>query len=220
MTVEPIQSSPPLFNSQQSGSPSSNSVISADFQTFLQMLTTQMMNQDPLNPIDSSDYAAQLAAFSTVEQQVVTNGLLENMSTLLGLGGLGEASTWVGRDVRSEAPGFFDGQPIELAVSPAPQADESVLEVYDEFGTLVQSVNVTGTDDLITWAGVDDEGNPLPGGEYSFVVDNLIDGESIGLTPVYSYNEVIEARMSNGQIQLILESGRIISADSATGIRA
>ncbi len=45
----------------------SSSNISADFETFLKMLTVQMQNQDPLNPVDSSDYATQLATFSGVE---------------------------------------------------------------------------------------------------------------------------------------------------------
>lgn len=220
MTIPTVQASPPAFTSQNAAPAQSSGVISADFQTFLQMLTTQMMNQDPLNPIDSSDYAAQLAAFSTVEQQVMTNGLLENMASLLGLSGLGEASTWVGREVRSEAPAFFDGEPIELVVRPMPQADQSVLKVYDDFGSLVDSMTVSGDENVITWAGVGESGYPLPSGEYSFVVENLVDGQSIGTTSVLSYNEVIEAQLENGRVQLILEGGRVISADSATGIRA
>ena len=48
-------------------------VLSSDFETFLKMLTVQLENQDPLNPVDSADYAVQLATFSGVEQQVQTN---------------------------------------------------------------------------------------------------------------------------------------------------
>ena len=57
------------------GSSTSTGGISSDFNTFLRMLTVQMQNQDPLNPIDSADYAVQLATFSGVEQQVRTNQL-------------------------------------------------------------------------------------------------------------------------------------------------
>ena len=56
--------------------------ISSDFETFLRMLTVQMQNQDPLNPIQSSDFAVQLATFSGVEQQVRTNDLLEKRKKL------------------------------------------------------------------------------------------------------------------------------------------
>ncbi|MDA7430212.1 flagellar hook assembly protein FlgD [Primorskyibacter aestuariivivens] len=220
MTISATQSPPSLFNTGAAPSSSNSTVLNSDFNTFLQMLTTQMMNQDPLNPIDSSDYAAQLAAFSSVEQQVVTNSLLEDMAGLLGVGGLAEVSTWVGRDVRSEAPAYFDGEPLELAVTVALQADQSVLEVYDQNGDLVQTTVVDPDSDSVIWAGVDENGTPFPSGEYSFVVDNLVDDESIGLTSVHTYNEVIEARSQNGQIVLVLEGGRLLSVDSVSGIRA
>lgn len=55
-----------------------------DFETFLKMLTTQIRNQDPLNPMEGSDFAVQLATFSGVEQQVQTNDLLQKMTDQLG----------------------------------------------------------------------------------------------------------------------------------------
>ena len=60
-------------------SASPDSVISSDFETFLKMLTTQLQNQDPLDPVKSEDFAVQLATFSGVEQQVLTNDLLESL---------------------------------------------------------------------------------------------------------------------------------------------
>ena len=51
-------------------SPSSTSALTSDFETFLKMLTTQARYQDPLEPLDSQEYASQLAQFSMVEQQV------------------------------------------------------------------------------------------------------------------------------------------------------
>ena len=59
------------------------SKISSDFETFLKMLTAQISNQDPLNPIDASDYSTQLATFSGVEQQVLTNDLLRQIQNKL-----------------------------------------------------------------------------------------------------------------------------------------
>lgn len=58
------------------GTAATSSVLSSDFEVFLQMLTAQAEYQDPLEPIDSSEYAAQLAQFSMVEQQVMTNDLM------------------------------------------------------------------------------------------------------------------------------------------------
>ena len=53
-----------------SPSAKTQNAVTSDFQTFIQMLTTQAENQDPLNPMDSAEYASQLASFSSVEQQV------------------------------------------------------------------------------------------------------------------------------------------------------
>ena len=66
MTTSAINAASTTAASTSSGKP----LISSDFDTFLKMLTAQMQNQDPMKPIDSADYAVQLATFSGVEQQV------------------------------------------------------------------------------------------------------------------------------------------------------
>ena len=78
--------------------PAPKQQISADFETFLRMLAVQMENQDPLNPVDSSDYATQLATFSGVEQAVRSNDLLTNLSAQMNLSGMGEMAAWVGKE--------------------------------------------------------------------------------------------------------------------------
>lgn len=79
MTAAPVTGSPAI------PSPTSSSgALTSDFDTFLRMLTVQMQNQDPLDPVDSADYAVQLATFSGVEQQVRTNELLTELSCLDG----------------------------------------------------------------------------------------------------------------------------------------
>ena len=199
---------------------SSRGALSSDFDTFLQMLTAQMRNQDPLNPLDSTEFASQLATFSSVEQQVVTNDLLGNMITLLGVGGLGDMANWVGRAVRSDAPAYFDGTPIALSVAPSHLADESYLEVYDDTDTLVQRLPLTPGQTTFEWAGVDDSGTPFVAGHYNFVVDNISQAESIGQTPVSSYQEVTEARINNGELVLVLNGGYPVDVENITGVRA
>ena len=184
------------------------------------MLTAQMRNQDPLNPLDSTEFASQLATFSSVEQQVVTNDLLGNMITLLGVGGLGDMANWVGRAVRSDAPAHFDGTPIALSVAPSHLADESYLEVYDDTDTLVQRLPLTPGQTTFEWAGVDDSGTPFVAGHYNFVVDNISQAESIGQTPVSSYQEVTEARINNGELVLVLNGGYPVDVENITGVRA
>lgn len=210
---------PALLNAAAASAPKNETVLASDFDTFLKMLTTQVMNQDPLNPIDSSDYAAQLAQFSSVEQQVLTNDLLTNLASMLGTNGFGDLAGWIGREVRSDAPAYFDGTPVELSLAQAPAADDFVLEVYDDRGTLVQSIPLSPGLTRVDWSGTDDQGAPFPPGQYSFLVDNRVAGESIGVTKVATYNHVIEARVDSGQMYLMLEGGHRLTTDSVTGIR-
>jgi len=99
-------------------SASSTKEISSDFETFLKMLTVQMQNQDPLNPVDSSDYAVQLATFSGVEQQVQTNDLLRGLTALMGTSGMAQMASWVGKEARAPVAAYFGGSPVTLAPTP------------------------------------------------------------------------------------------------------
>ena len=83
-------------------------MINSDFQTFLTMLTTQMQNQDPLNPMESTEFATQLATFSGVEQQVRTNELLGSLQDSMALSSMGQIAGWIGMDARAEMPMAFD----------------------------------------------------------------------------------------------------------------
>ena len=87
------------------------------------MLTTQVENQDPLDPIKTEDYATQLAQFSAVEQQTKTNDLLEVLNAQFGQMGMAELANWVGMEARVEAPASFDGGAIAVAASPVTTAE-------------------------------------------------------------------------------------------------
>ena len=114
-----------------------DSVLSSDFETFLQMLTTQARYQDPLEPIDSSEYSAQLAQFSMVEQQVLSNDLLSALSSQLGAGNMAQLAGWIGMEARSDAPAAFTGAPITIAPTPTANADRVQLVVYNADGAEV-----------------------------------------------------------------------------------
>ena len=79
-----------------------------------------MQNQDPLNPMDSADYAVQLATFSGVEQQVRTNQLLTDMQTRFQQSGMAEMAGWIGKEARSPAPVRFTGSPCHPVAQPGP----------------------------------------------------------------------------------------------------
>jgi flagellar basal-body rod modification protein FlgD len=138
-----------------------SSVLSSDFETFIKMLTMQAKYQDPLEPIDSSEYAAQLAQFSMVEQQVQSNELLAHLTEQLGGSNMAGMANWIGMEARTAAPTYFDGAPITVAPTIPIGADEVFLVVYDDDGAQVQRQALPTSNEPFLWAGVVDSGTPI-----------------------------------------------------------
>lgn len=197
----------------------SNALISSDFQTFLTMLTAQLENQDPLNPVDSADYAVQLATFSGVEQQVQTNQLLGDLMDKLAVGGLADLAGWVGMEARSGAPASFDGTPVDVHAAPAAYADAARLVVRDAAGRVVQADAIPVQSGVRTWAGVDPSGQPFPAGQYSFEVESLIAGEVVETSPAETYSRIVEIRAQDGQTVLVLGNGATVDSSGVSALR-
>lgn len=195
------------------------SALTSDFDTFIKMLTAQARYQDPMEPLDSSEYAAQLAQFSMVEQQVLSNDLLTALSTQLGSGSMTQMAGYIGMEALSIAPTPFDGSPITINPNPVAAADEVFLVVRDADGAEVQRLAIPVAADPVEWAGVTDDGAPFPDGLYSFEVESREEGEALLTDPVPTYTRITEARMQNGEAVLILEGGSAISTTAITGLR-
>lgn len=204
---------------QQPAPAEAGSVLSSDFETFLQMLTAQAKYQDPLEPIDSSEYAAQLAQFSMVEQQVKANELLSALGTQIGAGNMAEMGGWIGMEVRSAAPAQFSGSPITLAPNPPAAADEVFLVVRDSNGAEVQRMTVPNSAEPIEWAGVGDDQTPFEDGVYSFELEAYANDSLIGSTAVESYARITEVRSEGGATMLVLQGGVLVFPGEVTAIR-
>jgi flagellar basal-body rod modification protein FlgD len=206
-------------SSASTASSGQTSKISSDFNTFLRMLTVQMQNQDPLNPIDSADYAVQLATFSGVEQQVRTNQLLADMQARFQQMGMAEMASWIGQEARSNAPVFYDGDPVTLSPNPAQGATGAVVVVRDAQGNLVSRENIPASVEPYRWLGADAAGNPLPRGIYSLTLESRQGENVIDSRPIEHYARVIEARGGAGGTKLVLEGGVEVSASAVTALR-
>jgi flagellar basal-body rod modification protein FlgD len=190
-----------------------------DYQMFLKMLTAQATNQDPLNPIDSSDYATQLATFSGVEQQVKTNDLLTALAAQLGTSGMAEMAAWVGKEARAPVAANFTGTPITIAPNPASSADHVDLIVKDAAGVEVQRLPIAVSANTIEWAGVGANGTPLPNGTYSFTVESSLGGQVLLSEPADVYSTIQEVRSEGGQTILILSGGIAVSSTLVSALR-
>ena len=194
-------------------------MISSDFETFLTLLTTQLENQDPLNPLDSSEFAQQLATFSGVEQQVKTNDLLRDISAGLGASGLNQLAGWVGMEARVNAPAVFDGTPLTLAPEIDPASDAATLIVRDVGGREVAREAMPPTSDTLLWAGVGPDGEPLPLGTYTFEVESVNQGEVTSTKPVDHYARIVEARNGASGVELVVPGGASVAASDIVALR-
>lgn len=193
--------------------------ISSDFETFLKMLTAQMTNQDPLAPMESADFAVQLATFSGVEQQVQTNELLKSLSIQMGMNGMADMASWFGRETRAPVPARFDGAPITVVPNPAALADQVALVVTDADGTEVQRLTLPVSADPVDWTGIGTDGETLPPGTYRFETVSYKDGEVILQETTDIYARITEVRADGSDVLLVLEGGGTIPALSVGALR-
>lgn len=193
---------------------------SSDYDTFLKMLTTQMQNQDPLNPIDSADYAVQLATFSGVEQQTKTNQLLETLASRFDLLGMSELAGWVGNEARANVPVQYSGEPVTIAPEPETRADRAVLVVRNAAGSVVSRDELVLPARPFDWQGTDMTGAELSPGRYTLSVESHAGETLLGTKAVESFARIEEVRGGEGGTRLVLAGGTEVAASAVTALRS
>lgn len=149
--------------------------LTDDFSDFLTLLTTQLQNQDPLSPMDSTEFTNQLVQFSQVEQGINTNQKLDDLLALQ-LSTLSSSMLdYVGLDITyTSAEMHYDGtQPVDINYALSKTASVLKVNVYDESGTLVRSMDAPTSSGAhkATWDGKDNSGNVMEPGTYSVKVE-------------------------------------------------
>lgn len=206
---------------QATGSPQAKAVLSSDFETFINMLTTQAKYQDPLEPLDSSEYAAQLAQFSMVEQQVLSNDLLTALTSQLGSSTMGQMAGWIGMEGRTTGPVQFDSAPITVLPEPPAGAQEMELVVYNVRGQEVDRAALPVSSNPVLWAGVQQSGVPFPSGLYRFEVESVgTGGSALATTQAGTYAKIVEVQNLGTEARVIFAGGAETSAASVTALRA
>lgn len=186
--------------------------LSSDLNTFLRLLTTQLRNQDPTQPMDANQLTQQLVQFSTVEQQVQTNTRLRELIELQQAGQLGEAATLVGRRVAVESDRLpLQSGAAEISLPAAGRARTARVEVRDTAGNVIRGEEVRlGTEATRwRWDGLDARGARRPDGEYRIAVQGrAADGTATPL-PFSVLGTVTGAGREEGQLLLRMGSTRI-----------
>jgi flagellar basal-body rod modification protein FlgD len=138
-------------------------MLASNFETFLTLLTSQLKNQDPLSPVDSNQFTAQLTQMAGVEQQLLTNDLLKSLVSAQGGGGLGQAATYIGKEATAawSATKMADGE-ASWSYELGSNAASATLQVLDGTGKVVWSgdapAKTTGMHEF-TWDGEATTGN-------------------------------------------------------------
>lgn len=202
-----------------SGAIADTGTIGADFDTFLSLLTAQLKNQDPLKPVDSTEFVAQLAEFSAVEQQVQSNASLSDILETLRGGDITALADWLGAGVSTSDATHFSGQPITLSLVPSADADRAELVVRNEAGVEAARLSVDPTARTLLWAGENDLGRAPPTDRYRFSLESSSNGQSLPVTKATAFVEVIEARLVDETPHLTLSSGETISITEVDAVR-
>lgn len=196
-----------------------SAAIAADFQTFLTLLTTQLRNQDPLSPTDSTEYMSQLASFSGVEQQVRTNDRLDSILSVLGNGSAAGLAEWIGREIQAPTSADYAGTDVAVGLAPVAGADRAVLVVTNAFGNEVARRTVAADATSATWDGTDALGAAAAHGAYRFALEGYAGDTLVGTTPGTVYATVREVRLAGGETSLVVGDGAEVALSDVTGFR-
>lgn len=149
-----------------------NDTLASNFTTFLQLLTTQLKNQNPLDPLDTNQFTQQLVQFAQVEQQLKSNTQLETLVSLQQATQATQALGYIGQTVA------IDGQTSKLTGNTAgwsfnsPKPASATVNIINSTGATV----FTGTYSLnsgiqnFVWDGRNNSGVKQPDGEYKLAI--------------------------------------------------
>lgn len=158
----------------------------SDYNLFLKLLTTQMTNQDPLDPMKTSEYTQQLVQYSQVEQSIQQTGKLDAILSQLTSQQLAQASSYIGREARfSSAVAGLGTAPAQwtYAVDGTPASVTGTIR--DSLGTAVATVQLdpSKSEGSYQWDGTKADGTKAAAGAYTFSLDaKASDGSSLGTT--------------------------------------
>lgn len=181
---------------------SRNSLASSE-ETFLALLTTQLKNQDPLSPLDSNEFTAQIVQMTGVEQQLLTNDLL---AMLVGMndGGLAGSVNLIGKTVTAATPeATLKGGQSTWTYDIARAATSVKYEVVNSAGQIVFSRTDSGVaagGGNFKWDGKTTQGTQLPdGGTYSLKITATGSGGEAIKSSIYTTGVASAVETLNGQ---------------------
>jgi flagellar basal-body rod modification protein FlgD len=163
-----------------------NSVMGKE--DFLSLLVAQLQHQDPLNPSESTEFTAQLAQFSSLEQLQNIDATLTGFQVYQSTSNNIQSSSFIGKTVTATGNmfGVNDGKPDSIQFDLENDADSVYIQIYDNFGGFVTDIEAGARQaggQGVVWDGRDSNGTPVADGSYSFTVMAMnTDGDTVKST--------------------------------------
>jgi flagellar basal-body rod modification protein FlgD len=187
---------------------------------FLTMLVAQLQNQDPLNPMDGTDFSAQLAQFSQLEQLINLNDSMDSLATSFSKKSEGDAVSYIGKQVTGNVnimtvdEGTVSGGFYNLS-----KAADVMVSITDADGKTVKTLypgqQATGSH-LISWNGTDNNGDAVEDGSYTYtVLANT--GSGFAAVPSSITGTVSGVAYNNGKAYLVVQ-GILLDLESVTAV--
>jgi len=191
---------------------------------FIKLITTQLQFQDPLKPMDSTEFIAQLTQFSTLEQTTEMRSLMGGVAaSLTSVNNLGMAGL-IGKEVQVAGKLFshMEGAPDTLKYDLDAGASSIGIQVINSAGDVVRTFGLgaqTAGMQSAIWDGFDNNGNLLPSGEYAFSVEAK-DATNLPVkATAYTFGQVTGVNYKQG-VPFLVVNGSEVSAATISEVRA
>jgi flagellar basal-body rod modification protein FlgD len=162
---------------------------------FLKLLVTQLQNQDPMNPSDSTQFVSQLAQFSSLEQLTNVNDNLKTVQLFDQSINNAQAVNFVGKTIKASGSVFElgSGEKHEIQFQLGEDAAKVYVSINDSTGATVRKIEMdqmAAGSRSVVWNGADENGNAVSAGTYSFSV-NAVDSSGDAMTAAAYIEETV-----------------------------
>lgn len=196
--------------SSQGGQTSTAKTDSLGKDDFLHLLVAQLQNQDPLNPSDSTEFTAQLATFSSLEELQNISATLEGVSSSQSVMTNSQAVDYIGKRITAlgDQINVQEGRPDPAVFNLDGNAENAYLQIYNQYGEFVRDLELGAMgagDQRVDWDGIGRNGQPVPDGPYHYQVMAVdAEGRSVGAT-TFTAGTVTGVNYQNGMAYLVTD---------------
>ena len=223
MTIESATSASAYNNGLSVTTATSIADLSDSYDMFIKLLTTQLENQSPLDPMDTDKMTQQLLSYSQIEQQILGNQYLENLVLSTNNQAAQTALGFVGMEVTYDASSQdYEGEAISWVMDIPDDAQSVTLEVHNEDGRVIYQTEATpeaGESYTFAWTGVTTGATMADDGTYTLKATVTLADDSTETLDLHATSIAREVDWSTGSPLLVLANGSTASLDKVINAR-